>query len=175
MEFTSYTHRQTQDTRPKHLVVRLFIRQIHIVPSTTDESLTDGKEPMLIIIATISALTTPTGTLSPDACLIGLGVFRILLGIGVGGGCPMSASITSDRSNIRKRGPMLSYIFSNQGWESFVGGFATIIDLAIQPTIMDSMANYRRDFSRTCLQHFIPASHCSRVHAIPLGSKIEVP
>jgi PHS family inorganic phosphate transporter-like MFS transporter len=41
----------------------------------------------------------------------------------------MSASITSDRSNIRKRGTMLPYIFSNQGWGSFVGSLATIIVL----------------------------------------------
>ena len=45
---------------------------------------TDGKELMLIILATILTLTTPTGTLSPDSCLVYLGVFRILLGIGVG-------------------------------------------------------------------------------------------
>ncbi|KAJ8517458.1 hypothetical protein ONZ45_g5329 [Pleurotus djamor] len=73
-----------------------------------------GKELMLIIIATILTLTTPTGTLSPDSCLIYLGVFRILLGIGVGGDYPMSASVTSDRANLRKRGTLLAYIFSNQ-------------------------------------------------------------
>ncbi|KAF8155408.1 phosphate transporter [Crassisporium funariophilum] len=88
-----------------------------------------GKELMLIIIATILTMTTPTGSLSPDACLIYLGVFRILLGIGVGGDYPMSASITSDRANLRKRGTMLAYIFSNQGWGSFVGSLATIIVL----------------------------------------------
>ena len=100
-------------------------------------TLTDGKELMLIIIATILTLTTPTGTLSPDACLIYLGVFRILLGIGVGGDYPMSASITSDRSNIRKRGTMLSYIFSNQGWGSFVGSLATIIVLLCYKNAME--------------------------------------
>ena len=99
--------------------------------------MTDGKELMLIIIATILTLTTPTGTLSPDACLIYLGVFRILLGIGVGGDYPMSASITSDRSNIRKRGTMLSYIFSNQGWGSFVGSLATIIVLLCYKSAME--------------------------------------
>ncbi|KAF8956358.1 phosphate transporter [Flammula alnicola] len=88
-----------------------------------------GKELMLIILATILTLTTPTGTLKPDSCLIYLGVFHILLGIGVGGDYPMSASITSDRANIRKRGTMLAYIFSNQGWGSFVGSLATIIVL----------------------------------------------
>jgi len=84
---------------------------------------------MLIIIATILTLTTPTGRLSPNACLVYLGVFRVLLGIGVGGDYPMSASVTSDRSNLRKRGTMLAYIFSNQGWGSFVGSLATIIVL----------------------------------------------
>lgn len=86
---------------------------------------------MLIIIATILTLTTPTGSLSPDNCLIYLGVFRIILGIGVGGDYPMSASITSDRANLRKRGTMLTYIFSMQGWGSFFGSLATIIVLAI--------------------------------------------
>lgn len=86
---------------------------------------------MLIIIATILTLTTPTGSLSPNNCLIYLGMFRILLGVGVGGDYPMSASITSDRSNLRKRGTMLAYIFSNQGWGSLVGSLATLIVLAI--------------------------------------------
>ena len=100
--------------------------------------LTDGKELMLIIIATILTLTTPTGTLSPDGCLIYLGVFRILLGIGVGGDYPMSASITSDRANLRKRGTLLAYIFSNQGWGSFVGGLATMVVLACYKQVMDT-------------------------------------
>ncbi|KAG9223299.1 hypothetical protein CCMSSC00406_0000012 [Pleurotus cornucopiae] len=97
-----------------------------------------GKELMLIIIATILTLTTPTGTLSPDGCLIYLGVFRILLGIGVGGDYPMSASITSDRANLRKRGTLLAYIFSNQGWGSFVGGLATMVVLACYKQVMDT-------------------------------------
>ncbi|KAJ8095356.1 hypothetical protein PM082_023126 [Marasmius tenuissimus] len=74
-----------------------------------------GKELMLIILATILCLTTPTGSLSPDSCLIYLGMFRILLSVGVGGDHPMSASVTSDRTNLRKRGTMLAYIFSDQG------------------------------------------------------------
>lgn len=90
-----------------------------------------GKELMLIIFATIMTLTTPTGQLSPDDALIYLAVWRIILGIGVGGDYPMSASITSDRANLRKRGTMLTYIFSMQGWGSFAGSLATIIVLAI--------------------------------------------
>lgn len=68
-----------------------------------------GKELVLIIVATILSISTPTGTLSPNHCLIYLAMFRILLGIGVGGDYPMSASVTSDRSNLRKRGTMLAY------------------------------------------------------------------
>ncbi|KAJ7063968.1 major facilitator superfamily domain-containing protein [Mycena amicta] len=96
-----------------------------------------GKELMLIIFATILCLTTPTGTLSPDHCLIYLTMFRILLGVGVGGDYPMSASITSDRASLRKRGTLLAYIFSNQGWGSFVGSLVTIIVLLAYKPVMD--------------------------------------
>lgn len=97
----------------------------------------DGKELMLIILATILTITTPTGTLSPDASLIYLGMFRILLGVGVGGDYPMSASVTSDRANIRKRGTMLAYIFANQGWGSFAGSLVTIIVLLCYKSAME--------------------------------------
>ncbi|KAG6901044.1 hypothetical protein C0995_001583 [Termitomyces sp. Mi166 len=96
-----------------------------------------GKELMLIIFATILTLTTPTGSLSPDSCLIYLGVIRIVLGIGVGGDYPMSASVTSDRANLRKRGTMLAYIFSNQGWGSLLGSVVTIVVLACYKHVMD--------------------------------------
>ncbi|KAF9255564.1 MFS general substrate transporter [Marasmius fiardii PR-910] len=96
-----------------------------------------GKELMLIILATILCITTPTGRISPDSCLIYLGMFRILLGVGVGGDYPMSASVTSDRANLRKRGTMLAYIFSNQGWGSFVGSLATIIVLECYRHVMN--------------------------------------
>ncbi|KAF8662103.1 hypothetical protein AX16_001213 [Volvariella volvacea WC 439] len=96
-----------------------------------------GKELMLIIIATILTMTTPTGSLSAEGSIIYLTIFRIILGIGVGGDYPMSASITSDRANLRKRGTMLSYIFSNQGWGSFMGSLITIIVLAAYRPAME--------------------------------------
>ena len=46
--------------------------------------------------------------------------FRILMGIGIGGDYPMSASIVAERSSLRNRGRMLGWIFSNQGWVSRV-------------------------------------------------------
>ncbi|KAM5536672.1 hypothetical protein V8D89_009600 [Ganoderma adspersum] len=88
-----------------------------------------GKELMLIIFATIGTICDPTGALSPNGALIWLGVWRIILGIGVGGDYPMSASVATDRANVRRRGTLLAYIFSNQGWGSFVGSLAFIIVL----------------------------------------------
>ncbi|KAL5525465.1 hypothetical protein ACEPAG_6801 [Sanghuangporus baumii] len=95
-----------------------------------------GKELMLIIFATILCLTTPTGSLSPNGSLIYLSMFRILLGVGIGGDYPMSATITSDRTAIRRRGTLLSYIFANQGWGSFVGSIATMIVLLCYKNVM---------------------------------------
>ncbi|KAG9011527.1 hypothetical protein FRB94_008096 [Tulasnella sp. JGI-2019a] len=41
----------------------------------------------------------------------------------------MSASVSSDRSNLRKRGTMLAYIFANQGWGSLMGSVVFLIVL----------------------------------------------
>ncbi|KAG9223511.1 hypothetical protein CCMSSC00406_0007003 [Pleurotus cornucopiae] len=97
----------------------------------------DGKELILIILATILTITTPTGSISPNGSLVYLSIFRILLGVGVGGDYPMSASVASDRANIRKRGTLLAYIFSSQGWGSFVGSLVTIIVLLCYKHVMD--------------------------------------
>ncbi|TFK48881.1 MFS general substrate transporter [Heliocybe sulcata] len=96
-----------------------------------------GKELMLIIFATILSISDPTGSLSPNGALIWLGVFRIILGIGIGGDYPMSASITTDRARLRKRGTLLAYIFANQGWGSLVGSLITIIVLACYKHVMN--------------------------------------
>jgi len=97
-----------------------------------------GKELILVIVATILTLTTPTGSLSPNNSLIYLSIFRILLGVGVGGDYPMSASILSDRAVIRRRGTLLAYNVSHQGWGNFTGGLATVVVLAAYKHTMES-------------------------------------
>lgn len=77
------------------------------------------------------------GDISPDSALVWLGVFRILLGIGVGGDYPMSAAVATDRVHLRKRGVFLSYIFANQGWGSLVGSLATMIVLLCYKNVME--------------------------------------
>ncbi|KAJ1303975.1 hypothetical protein OPQ81_008385 [Rhizoctonia solani] len=95
-----------------------------------------GKELMTIIFATILCISVPP-YIGGEGVLIWIGVFRIVLGIGVGGDYPMSASITGDRASLRKRGTMLTYVFANQGWGSFVGSLVTMTVLACYKTAMD--------------------------------------
>ncbi len=52
------------------------------------------------------------------------------MGIGIGGDYPMSASVVSDRSNLKKRGVLLSLIFSNQGWGNVAGAIVAIVVIA---------------------------------------------
>lgn len=96
-----------------------------------------GKELMLIIFATILCISDPTGDFSPSGSLIWLSIFRIVLGIGIGGDYPMSASVTTDRANLRRRGTMLAYIFANQGWGSLIGSLMFIIVLACYRNVIE--------------------------------------
>ncbi|KAJ8517484.1 hypothetical protein ONZ45_g5350 [Pleurotus djamor] len=89
-----------------------------------------GKELLTIIIGTILCLSTPTKQLSPSASLVYLAIFRIIVGIGVGGDYPMTSSIISDRTTPHRRGAMLAYTVSMQGWGSLSGNLVTIIVLA---------------------------------------------
>jgi PHS family inorganic phosphate transporter-like MFS transporter len=87
-----------------------------------------GKELILIIVATIFTISVPSW-FSGHQVLVWIFVCRIILGIGVGGDYPMSATVVSDRANVHRRGTMLCFIFANQGWGSFVGAIVTIVSL----------------------------------------------
>lgn len=88
-----------------------------------------GKELILIIIATIVCISVPS-YFTGNQVLLWIFITRIVLGIGIGGDYPMSATVVSDRANIHRRGTLLTFIFANQGWGSFVGSLITIITLA---------------------------------------------
>lgn len=49
----------------------------------------------------------------------------------------MSAAVSSDRASLRKRGTMLAYVFSSQGWGSLVGSLVVIIVLACYKHVMN--------------------------------------
>ncbi|TFY68972.1 hypothetical protein EVJ58_g697 [Rhodofomes roseus] len=96
-----------------------------------------GKELIIIIFATILCISDPTGDLSATGSVLWLSIWRIILGIGIGGDYPMSASVATERANLRRRGTLLSYIFANQGWGSLVGSLMVIIVLACYHNVME--------------------------------------
>lgn len=87
-----------------------------------------GKELIIMIIGVILVISTPNhlGHHIRDKFWYIFG-FRVLMGIGIGGDYPMSASIVAERSSLRNRGRMLGWIFSNQGWGTLAGSIVTLI------------------------------------------------
>ena len=79
-----------------------------------------GKELIIAIVGIILIISLPVnnspGLKNGVSKMWYLFGFRMLLGIGIGGDYPMSAAIVAERSNLRNRGRMLGWIFSNQGW-----------------------------------------------------------
>ena len=46
-------------------------------------------------------------------------VWRVIMGIGIGGDYPLSAVISSEFSSTRIRGRLMTAVFANQGWGQF--------------------------------------------------------
>lgn len=89
-----------------------------------------GKEMIIMIVGVILVISLPNNLKGPTRnkfwYLFGM---RVLMGIGIGGDYPMSASIVAERSSLRNRGRMLGWIFSNQGWGTLAGSIVTLIVL----------------------------------------------
>jgi MFS transporter, PHS family, inorganic phosphate transporter len=77
-----------------------------------------GKELIVCIIGTILVISLPNSIPTPTLKMVWISCFRVLMGVGIGGDYPMSASIVSERSHLKNRGQLLAWIFSNQGWVS---------------------------------------------------------
>lgn len=77
-----------------------------------------GKELIICIIGTILVISLPNSIPTPTLKMVWIFCFRVVMGIGIGGDYPMSASIVSERSHLHTRGRLLAWIFSNQGWVS---------------------------------------------------------
>jgi PHS family inorganic phosphate transporter-like MFS transporter len=89
-----------------------------------------GIELLIIIIATLGSAMA--GSAATGVGTLGfLGFWRFLLGIGIGGDYPMSATVSSEWSSEGRRGQMLALTFSMQGWGQFAGALCDIILLAI--------------------------------------------
>ncbi|CAF0766618.1 unnamed protein product [Adineta steineri] len=89
-----------------------------------------GIELLIIIVATLGSAMA--GSAATGVGALGfLGFWRFLLGIGIGGDYPMSATVSSEWSSEGRRGQMLALTFSMQGWGQFFGALFDIILLAI--------------------------------------------
>ncbi len=59
--------------------------------------------------------------------------FRFILGLGIGGDYPMSATIMSEYSNTKDRGKMMALVFANQGIGSVIAVFIGLLSVTIFP------------------------------------------
>ncbi|POW04920.1 hypothetical protein PSTT_10020 [Puccinia striiformis] len=67
----------------------------------------------LAILGTILTISAPN-SLGPHGVFVWMTIMRILMGIGIGGDYPMSASVVSDRANINRRGLLLTFTFARE-------------------------------------------------------------
>ncbi|KAG0200426.1 Inorganic phosphate transporter pho84 [Mortierella sp. NVP41] len=87
-----------------------------------------GIELMIIIVATLGqALSGESYALSLPAALI---IWRLLLGVGIGGDYPLSAIITSEFATTSRRGAMMAAVFAMQGFGYLTTGVVAVILLA---------------------------------------------
>jgi len=59
--------------------------------------------------------------------------FRMLMGLGIGGDYPISATIMSEYSNIKDRGKLVALVFANQGIGSVVAAVIGIVTALVLP------------------------------------------
>lgn len=87
-----------------------------------------GIELMIIIVATLGQALSGNGyTLSLPAALI---VWRVIVGVGIGGDYPLSAVITSEFATTNRRGAMMAAVFAMQGFGYLTTGIVAIILLS---------------------------------------------
>lgn len=83
---------------------------------------------VVTIIGTVLLIAAPL-SLGPVGVFTWITVMRVIMGIGIGGDYPMSSAAISDRSSTNRRGMLLAFTFSMQGWGNLAGGIVTIVVL----------------------------------------------
>ncbi|KAF9577679.1 Inorganic phosphate transporter pho84, partial [Lunasporangiospora selenospora] len=93
-----------------------------------------GVELLIIIVATLGQAVSGNGyALSLPTTLI---LWRVIVGIGIGGDYPLSAVITSEFATTNRRGAMMAAVFAMQGFGYLTTGIVTIILLASFKTMI---------------------------------------
>lgn len=83
---------------------------------------------VVTIIGTVMVISAPL-SIGAVGVFTWITVFRTVMGVGIGGDYPMSSSAISDRSSTNRRGMLLAFTFSMQGWGNVIGGLVTLIIL----------------------------------------------
>ncbi len=79
-----------------------------------------------------SALSRPFAGLST---LTVLTLWRFVLGVGVGGDYPLSATIMSENANIQNRGRLVASVFAMQGFGLLAGAAASLLAVYLLPNL----------------------------------------
>ena len=87
---------------------------------------------LMAIGAVGSALSVPLGGLSTITVLI---LWRFVLGVGVGGDYPLSATIMSEYSNVQSRGRLVASVFAMQGFGLLAGAGASLGVVYLVPNL----------------------------------------
>jgi PHS family inorganic phosphate transporter-like MFS transporter len=87
---------------------------------------------VMAIAAVGSALSVPVGALSLVDVLI---LWRFVLGVGVGGDYPLSATIMSEYSNVPSRGRLVASVFAMQGFGLLTGAVVTLGAVYFAPSL----------------------------------------
>lgn len=79
-----------------------------------------------------SALSSPVGGLSTITVLT---LWRFVLGVGVGGDYPLSATIMSEYSNVQSRGRLVATVFAMQGFGLLAGAGVSLAAVYLSPNL----------------------------------------
>lgn len=101
-----------------------------------------GNELIIGIFGLVLLISLPNAIPTSTLKMIWVFCWRLVLGIGIGGDYPISAAIVAERSNLKRRGQLLGWIFSNQGWGNLVGSIVTLILLACFSKGLNGEGNY---------------------------------
>ncbi|BFG30546.1 hypothetical protein CerSpe_168200 [Prunus speciosa] len=81
-----------------------------------------------LMVMVLSALGCGFSICTSRSCvLVSLGFFRVLLGVGIGGDYPLSATIMSEFANKRTRGSFIAAVFSMQGFGILASSIVTMV------------------------------------------------
>ncbi|KAJ7664748.1 phosphate permease [Mycena rosella] len=93
-----------------------------------------GVELIIMIVGTFAQATAGGGqAMSIIAMLI---FWRFIVGLGIGGDYPLSATISSEFASTRTRGRMMTAVFAAQGWGNFAASLvATVIAIGFKDLV----------------------------------------